>query len=295
MEMLNADVDSTSFWTLDWEIKKAENSLIYSSLGSSENNSNITGNSILNSNEDTKSAKKTKGKKGKKSVIAQEVKNSTCLPINNEKNFIVKNRGGEIKSKCEEHRSPTVYCHCQNKDESTEFMVCCDNCEVWFHSKCVGLSDIALKQLKKWYCSYCTDYINNKNNFLLAESESNDDNNNKDLINQILNENWRHAIVFPHIKYKLNDLIFMATLFQNKVASLESATCNNKLAENTLESGKQIPLNLFYFYFKLHAKIAKYNQYNIDSEEEILVSKICNELNFKSPFSENDQMYLIYL
>ena len=43
-----------------------------------------------------------------------------------------------------------VHCICRMPDNGSN-MVCCDNCNKWFHSACVGYSD----NRKNWYCTEC--------------------------------------------------------------------------------------------------------------------------------------------
>ena len=45
-----------------------------------------------------------------------------------------------------------VYCICRMPDNGSK-MVCCDNCNKWFHAACVEYTD----NRNKWYCTECSD------------------------------------------------------------------------------------------------------------------------------------------
>lgn len=49
---------------------------------------------------------------------------------------------------------PTRYCTCRGTD-SAGFMICCDNCEEWFHGKCVNISKADSKSIEHYYCAEC--------------------------------------------------------------------------------------------------------------------------------------------
>lgn len=49
-------------------------------------------------------------------------------------------------------QSCLVYCHCRLPDDG-EQMVCCDNCDEWFHSACECLDSSVSSAT--WYCRNC--------------------------------------------------------------------------------------------------------------------------------------------
>lgn len=53
------------------------------------------------------------------------------------------------KSKDEE-----LYCICQTSD-SGSFMICCDCCEKWYHTSCLGITRSFAKNVKTFYCFVC--------------------------------------------------------------------------------------------------------------------------------------------
>jgi len=53
-----------------------------------------------------------------------------------------------------------VKCPVCCNDDPYEKWVCCDICDTWYHTGCVGISPDECSQLKDmdWYCSECTEY-----------------------------------------------------------------------------------------------------------------------------------------
>lgn len=50
--------------------------------------------------------------------------------------------------------SPKEYCICRSSEDST-FMICCENCEEWFHGKCINITKKQSKSIKDYYCNNC--------------------------------------------------------------------------------------------------------------------------------------------
>ena len=46
-----------------------------------------------------------------------------------------------------------LYCKCLMPDTWDDDMIMCDNCEEWFHFKCVDVP--SKEELSKWFCSDC--------------------------------------------------------------------------------------------------------------------------------------------
>ena len=46
-----------------------------------------------------------------------------------------------------------VYCICRLPDSGGEDMICCDNCDEWFHSTCLNINVSLVDD--KWYCNDC--------------------------------------------------------------------------------------------------------------------------------------------
>lgn len=47
-----------------------------------------------------------------------------------------------------------LYCICQSSD-SGSFMICCDSCEKWYHTSCLGITRSFAKNVKTFYCFVC--------------------------------------------------------------------------------------------------------------------------------------------
>ena len=43
---------------------------------------------------------------------------------------------------------------CEERFDSPTHMICCDRCEEWYHSTCVGIS-ICPEESQEWYCKKC--------------------------------------------------------------------------------------------------------------------------------------------
>jgi hypothetical protein len=50
----------------------------------------------------------------------------------------------------------TVRCECGTTDDDGERMIACDACEVWMHTRCVGISD-AQGTPRRWTCRDCEE------------------------------------------------------------------------------------------------------------------------------------------
>ncbi|XP_076469080.1 CXXC-type zinc finger protein 1-like isoform X1 [Babylonia areolata] len=49
---------------------------------------------------------------------------------------------------------PQVYCICRSTD-CDRFMIACDCCEEWYHGDCVGVTQLAARCIKKYFCDSC--------------------------------------------------------------------------------------------------------------------------------------------
>merc|ERR1712203_893025 len=43
---------------------------------------------------------------------------------------------------------------CEEQIDSSNQMICCDRCEEWYHSTCVGIY-ISSEESQEWYCKKC--------------------------------------------------------------------------------------------------------------------------------------------
>uniref|UniRef100_T1KQN6 CXXC-type zinc finger protein 1 n=1 Tax=Tetranychus urticae TaxID=32264 RepID=T1KQN6_TETUR len=49
-----------------------------------------------------------------------------------------------------------AYCICRSSDIS-RFMICCDNCDEWYHGDCISITEQLAKTMTKFYCLICRD------------------------------------------------------------------------------------------------------------------------------------------
>ncbi|KAJ1030090.1 hypothetical protein NDA16_001003 [Ustilago loliicola] len=54
----------------------------------------------------------------------------------------------------EEEEDENEYCLCRGKDDGT-FMISCERCNEWYHTKCIGISQKAAKKLEEYICEAC--------------------------------------------------------------------------------------------------------------------------------------------
>jgi hypothetical protein len=297
IEKLLKDSDSSDFWQIDWKLipRDTEGTQIidiYPSEGESNLtyqdesnflNSNLT--NSINSNINQNKNKKTKNNKQSKDessgkLIKSDIRDNLLqndnnlnniqqeLLIINERNYFLHNRGGKIKILCESHREELIYCICR-KTSGNEFMLCCDNCETWFHGRCVGYSNKEVNTLKKWYCSFCTDWINNRNNYLIKEinfNHLNDEVTNDDLIKQSKESSWKLPVIHNHINYKVIDLIFISILFSKRADILIRYPCNLELLSKHIKTAYSIPIRFSKIVLKLKNKLEKFSSNKISED-----------------------------
>lgn len=180
-----------------------------------------------------------------------------------EKNWFIKNRGGVFDIFCVQHREQLKYCKCQKTFDKPEFMICCDNCEIWYHGRCVGIEEN--KPIVTWICQYCSNWIKQRKNYIIKELS---DNNNIDsLTEQCLKTDWKHFIVHEHINYRIIDLILIGSIFQKKTDVLISSTSTIKIVSNHILNCLSIPLKLQWNYLLL---MYKKNLFEIEIKNNIL-------------------------
>lgn len=47
-----------------------------------------------------------------------------------------------------------VYCYCRTSDTS-RFMICCDQCNVWYHGDCVSITELEANNISQYFCDTC--------------------------------------------------------------------------------------------------------------------------------------------
>uniref|UniRef100_A0A4W4FQA9 CXXC-type zinc finger protein 1 n=1 Tax=Electrophorus electricus TaxID=8005 RepID=A0A4W4FQA9_ELEEL len=49
-----------------------------------------------------------------------------------------------------------LYCICRKPDINC-FMIGCDNCNEWFHGRCINVTEKMAKAIREWYCQHCQE------------------------------------------------------------------------------------------------------------------------------------------
>lgn len=90
-----------------------------------------------------------------------------------------------ICNECQHARdTQELYCLCRKPYDESQFYICCDKCQDWFHGRCVGILQSEADTIDEYICPNCQR--NSSVNFANMKEISNDDYDNlKKLIKQI--------------------------------------------------------------------------------------------------------------
>ena len=63
-------------------------------------------------------------------------------------------------------KDPSLFCLCLQPDDG-RFMICCDQCNVWFHGDCVGITSAGEKRHaamddQRFVCPRCTHSVSSQ-------------------------------------------------------------------------------------------------------------------------------------
>ncbi|PWZ01454.1 hypothetical protein BCV70DRAFT_230662 [Testicularia cyperi] len=96
---------------------------------------------------------------------------SSSLQTNAEPS-VVQNMDDEADND-DENDDGHVYCVCRGKDDGS-FMISCEQCEQWFHTRCIGITQKAAKKLDEYVCQSCTESAETTVSAEAAEEEEED-------------------------------------------------------------------------------------------------------------------------
>lgn len=63
--------------------------------------------------------------------------------------------GSSVLTEAGLQKGQQLYCFCKRPYSETEFMICCDGCENWFHGRCVGVTESMASSIDTYYCPKC--------------------------------------------------------------------------------------------------------------------------------------------
>jgi len=69
-----------------------------------------------------------------------------------------------------------VYCICQKVYDPSQFYICCDQCQDWFHGRCVGVTSAEAESIGEYICPQCEG--DNSVNYVNLKDLSDEDYNN---------------------------------------------------------------------------------------------------------------------
>lgn len=62
-----------------------------------------------------------------------------------------------ICSECQHAReTQELYCLCKQPYDESQFYICCDKCQDWFHGRCVGILQREAENIDEYICPNCT-------------------------------------------------------------------------------------------------------------------------------------------
>ncbi|XP_077292315.1 nucleosome-remodeling factor subunit NURF301 E(bx) [Arctopsyche grandis] len=101
-----------------------------------------------------------------------------------------------VCSECKHARdTQELYCLCKQPYDNSQFYICCDRCQDWFHGRCVGILQSEADNIDEYICPNCQK--NNSVNFAnMKELSYKDFENLKKLIKQIQN----HKSAWPFME-----------------------------------------------------------------------------------------------
>lgn len=76
-----------------------------------------------------------------------------CVNISEEKS---KEISEFICGECKHARdTQELYCICRKPYDETQFYICCDKCQDWFHGRCVGILQCEAENIDEYICPNC--------------------------------------------------------------------------------------------------------------------------------------------
>uniref|UniRef100_A0A2M4BEU5 Putative bromodomain-containing protein n=2 Tax=Anopheles marajoara TaxID=58244 RepID=A0A2M4BEU5_9DIPT len=116
-----------------------------------------------------------------------------CVGISEEKSKAITEY---VCDECKHAReTQELYCLCRRPYDETQFYICCDKCQDWFHGRCVGILQSEAEYIDEYICPNCQ--INNSVNFANMKPLSTKEFENlKELIMQI----QQHKSAWPFLE-----------------------------------------------------------------------------------------------
>ncbi|CAD6241102.1 GSCOCG00009137001-RA-CDS [Cotesia congregata] len=88
-----------------------------------------------------------------------------------------------------------LYCLCKQPYDESQFYICCDKCQDWFHGRCVGILQSEADNIDEYVCPNCQ-----KNSSVNFANMKNLDNKDFDLLKKLIKQMQAHKSAWPFME-----------------------------------------------------------------------------------------------
>ncbi|CAG9321344.1 unnamed protein product [Blepharisma stoltei] len=103
---------------------------------------------------------------------------------------------------CEEHvEGNEEYCFCgKGYVEGAQYMICCDNCDTWYHGDCIGITAQVGDTIEQFVCKFCEQW--NSTAKKLLKEDATDKKSNAKVSKQFVNFKLKDWLLLARIVFK---------------------------------------------------------------------------------------------